>query len=99
MIDKLVTVWVRYCNLVLGDGWVVTQSEAIVGKGAVRPKKPYLTLKIISGPNDYTIDDELIVDSNGFQQIFSQKSFTISIQAFRGRNNDCLLYTSPSPRD
>ena len=90
MIETLIKAWVGYCRAVLGLEWTVTRAEAVVGSGAVRPPGPYVTLKIISGPNDYSIDDELIFDCNGKGKIFSQKGFVLSVQAFREGHNDAL---------
>ena len=92
--NVIIQAWLDYCNQVLPDEWTVTRAEEVTGKDAPRPSGPYVTLKIISGPGKLTVDDELRFNgkTEGKRNfnLVGQRSYTISLKAFRSGHNDAL---------
>ena len=90
--------WLDYCNTVLNSDpvpenniWTVTLAEASQGNGGPRPQKPYVTLKIISGPGRITIDDELRNKENTDEfYLVGQRSYTLSIKSYGAEYIDGL---------
>jgi hypothetical protein len=84
--DELIQTWIDYCRQVLPDEWTITREEETSGRDAPRPPKPYLTLKIISGPRQLTMDDELRFNGNSTgnrnYNLVGQRAYTISFKAY-----------------
>ena len=57
--STILKAWFDYCTNVLPGEWTVAFAEEVSGADGVRPPKPYITLKIISGPRKLTVDDNL----------------------------------------
>ena len=91
--ENLITTWVRIIKEILPEHKIIRE-EGAVGEGSVRPNEKFVTIKLISGPRDYSIREGKRFNSEDIMELFSAKAFTLSINAYR-----CLLYTSPSPRD
>lgn len=81
--ETILTAWRNFCNNVLpaDENWTVVYSEEISGRDAPRPQKPYLTLKIISGPRKVH-EDDLRKNDDGTFEIVGQRAFTLSLQAY-----------------
>lgn len=83
MYEQIMAAWVMAITQIIGDDWTVIRAEAMVGEGAIRPNGPFVTVKLIAGPNDYTIDEVQVFDENNQMELRGAKWFTVSIQAFR----------------
>lgn len=79
--DKILNAWYNYCEKVLSSDWTIAFSEAISGANGERPPKPYVTLKIISGPRKLGLDDELRQEGDKFYLV-GQRAYTLSIKSF-----------------
>lgn len=84
--DKIIQTWLDYCRKVLPEEWTVTRAESVSGKDGPRPPKPYLTLKIISGPRKLTLDDNVCFNgkSEGSRNfnLVGIRGYTLSIKSF-----------------
>lgn len=86
--EQIIQAWVSYCDSVLNPDpqnkeWTVTIEEDAIGNGAIRPPKPYVSLKIISGPGKITIDDDLVFNKDDGQHYrCGQRAYTLSIKSF-----------------
>ena len=89
--DWVITSWVSVIKNILGEDYTVIRAEGAVGAGAVRPDGKFVTVKLISGPNDYTIDEVSRVNVDCNLELVSAKTFTISVQAFREGAMDAIL--------
>jgi hypothetical protein len=88
--ETILKAWYDYCRKVLPDEWTVTFAEEVTGKDAPRPQKPYLTLKIISGPGLVTMDDQVINCKGDAFSLVGQRKYTISVKAFGSGHIDAL---------
>ena len=79
--------WARCIKMILGDDYEVVRSEFFVG--APRPAGKFATIKLISGPSDYTIDENLVFKTDGFC-LQSAKWFSLSLQTFREGAADAI---------
>lgn len=89
--ENLITAWIGVLREILGDDYKVIRAEGAVGKGAVRPAGKFVTIKIIAGPDDYTIDEVQRFNAEDKMELVSAKMFTVSIQAFRDGALDAIL--------
>ena len=84
--------WLDYCRAVLPNEWTLTRAESISGKDGPRPAKPYLTLKLLSGPSKKTIDDPLVfngeIEGEKNFDLVGIRGYTLSIQAFGREEKD-----------
>lgn len=87
--DNIKKAWYDYVKSVVPAEWTVTHANQ--KDDAPRPPKPYLTLKIISGPGPLTLRDEkrAIEDEDNFFLV-GQRSYSLSIQAYGADFNDVL---------
>lgn len=74
--------WIDHFRDALPEIWTITQEEEILNADSPRPPKPYITLKIISGPGRITIDDEMVLNKKDKHTLVGQRSYTISAKAF-----------------
>ena len=88
--EDLITAWIGFLRQVLPEHEVI-RAEGAVGKGAVRPAGKFVTIKIIAGPNDYTIDETQRINAEDKIELVSAKMLTISIQTFRDGALDAIL--------
>lgn len=82
--------WFDFIEANVDEGFTVTYAEALTGRDAPRPKPPYITIKIISGPRPRGFDElrkrqgTPIFESGGIRQ------YTLSLQAFGMGGHDAL---------
>lgn len=80
----MIKTWIAAFKKILGSGWRYVRADTAVNSGAVRPAGKFLSVKIISGPIDYTMDEALdFAGDKTHLEIISAKSFTLSLQAHR----------------
>ena len=81
--STILKAWFDYCTNVLPGEWTVAFAEEVSGADGVRPPKPYITLKIISGPRKLTVDDNLRnKESTDEFYLIGQRGYTLSIKSF-----------------
>ena len=73
---------------VAAAGWGFVNHSVNQGKKKIEEK----TEKVIKAKGD-------TITYNGKKYALNKHMATVAFIGFDGRNNDCLLYTSPSPRD
>jgi len=73
--------WFDYCENVLSEEWTVTFAESISGANGARPPKPYVSLKVISGPRRISIDDNHTFEDDQVHLV-GQRGYTVSIKAY-----------------
>lgn len=74
--------WFDYCKKVLSEEWTVTFEEETFNSDGARPPKPYVTLKIISGPRKLALDDNLVNTSGNKFELVGQRGYTLSIKSY-----------------
>lgn len=89
--------WYDYFNENTSEEVTVVFSEAITGEMVARPPKPYITLKIISGPGKVGEDDLRPDNKKDFEgkktgkfDLCGVRSFTLSVQGFGQGAHDSL---------
>ena len=87
--SSIKSAWFNFIDSVLPAEWTVTWADQ--PDDSPRPPKPYITLKIISGPGTLTLRDEkrTIEGQEGFFLV-GQRSYSLSIQAYGADFNDVL---------
>jgi len=81
--------WYDYLNSVLPEEVTVVFAEELENEGGPRPQKPYVTLKLISGPRHLTLDDEIRFSGNN-AALVGQRAYTLSVQSFGADHIDYL---------
>ena len=81
METEIISTWVSFLRSSIPQDTPIVRQEALVGTGAVRPVLPFISFKIITGPDDIMSRDNFIWANGSFQQD-TVKKFTISIQAY-----------------
>src|SRR5690349_16416329 len=82
--------WYDFLKAQMPEEFTITFAEALSGKDGPRPKPPYATIKIISGPRSRGFDelrrkkDSDIFETGGIRQ------YTVSLQAFGMGGHDAL---------
>lgn len=81
--EKILKAWFDYCRNVLTPEWTVTFAEEISNADAVRPPKPYITIKIISGPRKMALDDN-VTRKPGTDDYYlnGMRGYTLSIKSY-----------------
>lgn len=89
--EQIILAWINYAREVLPEHWTITRAESISGNDGPRPPKPYVTLKIISGPRQPTLDDVNIYDeqSESFYLV-GFRGYTISFKSYGEGFSDAL---------
>jgi len=89
--SDILKAWFDYCTNVLPVEYTVAFAEEISGADGPRPEKPYISLKIISGPRKLAIDDDLrnkeLTDEF---YLVGQRGYTLSIKSFGVEYIDAL---------
>lgn len=87
--ETILLAWHDYMKQVLPEEYTLAKSESSTGENAVRPPKPYVTYKIISGPTNTAIKDELRKE-NGTFALVGQRSYVISLKCYGQDHMDAL---------
>lgn len=82
--------WLDFVKSVVADEAEVVFSEAISGKGLPRPKPPYITLKIISGPRPKGFDELRRKPGTDDFTLGGIRQYTLSMQGFGAGTSDML---------
>ena len=96
--DEILNPWISLLERILPDH-IIARAEAMVGDGAVRPSGPFVTVKIISGPNDYTIDEVQTFNSQNILEMFTIKNYILSLQVFRKGALDAITLVKTQLRN
>lgn len=78
---EIISTWISFLRASIPENTPIVRQEALVGTGAVRPELPFISFKLINGPDDIMSKDNFIYMNNSFQQD-TVKKFTISIQGY-----------------
>lgn len=82
METEIVKSWIGYLRRVLAEDVKIIRLESLVGDGAVRPDLPFVSLKIISGPDNVMSKDRFGFDSSGRYNQYTAKKFSILVVAY-----------------
>lgn len=87
--DNIKKAWFNFVKASVPSEWTVTYSDQ--KDDAPRPPKPYITLKIISGPKPKMLKDiKMFVAGNDNSFLVGERRYTLSIQAYGADFNDAL---------
>lgn len=88
--DDLNKAWLDWLSANLPEEFTIVFAEAISGKDGPRPRTPYLTIKIISGPRPRGFDELRRKNSFGDFEVGGMRQYTVSLQAFGMGGYDAL---------
>jgi len=86
---KLENVWFKAIDRFTPDDFTVVVAEELIGENRPEVPKPYITLKLISGPIPEGITENVRVD-NGKRILSSLRTYTVSLQGFGAGAHDAL---------
>lgn len=76
--------WIAVLNKIFPSEYSIIRSDALVGSGAIKPDGKFITLKLITGPDDQTMDEMLFFpDAENFMKMRTAKNFTMSFNFYR----------------
>lgn len=82
--------WFDFVSANVDSEFTVTYAEVLTGKDGPRPKPPYITLKIISGPRARGFDELRRKPNSSIFVTGGLRQYTLSIQAFGMGAHDAL---------
>ena len=92
--ETIIQTWIDTIREIVRDRYLITREEAMFNGDGPRPDCPYITVKIISGPEKITSFDPLVFNgkSGGGRNfnLVGQRTYTISIKAIDGCPTDIL---------
>lgn len=87
--DNIKTAWFTFIKEVVSSEWAVTYADQ--KDDAPRPPKPYLTIKIVSGPKAMMIrETKQFISGEDSAFLVGQRSYSLSIQAYGADFNESL---------
>lgn len=89
--DVIIRAWIGFFRRVLPGDYDFVRAETAVGVGAVRPKGKFVTVKLISGPDGYSIDQVRQMNEREKLELVSADSYAISVQAYRENALDAMM--------
>ena len=89
---NILDAWYNYAVSLVNDDVTVIFSDELYGKDAPRPQLPYMTLKIISGPQSKTIDSMTKKNAQGTFDLIDVERYTLSVQMFGSEKADDFAY-------
>lgn len=87
--EKLNDAWFKIVDKNTPRDFTVVFSEELIGENRPEVPKPYITLKLISGPTPIGADENLR-QTGGKRTLSSLRQFTVSLQAFGAGAHDAL---------
>lgn len=87
--DNILKAWFNFVKSVVPPEWTVTFADQ--KDDAPRPPKPYITLKIISGPKPKMLrDTKQFIEGEDNAFLVGLRAYSLSIQAYGADFNDAL---------
>lgn len=80
--DELHTLWRDWLVSQVDEDFTVVYAEALSGKDGPRPRAPYITVKIISGPRPRGFDELRRKANSDEFEVGGIRQYTLSLQAF-----------------